>query len=643
MFFKKDKLNSLTRKKLDFDDIFMETTGGKHSDIPESNQERLNVSFSKFTFITPLLLIAVFFIAVVGRVSYLQIKGADYYSSLAKRISSRIEWLLPHRGIIYDRYGIQLVHNIPIYDLIFYPSLSQGKLTTKELKNLAQILKTSPKKIEMEIDKNKNAPFVVLKSNLNTQEVFILKAQKEKWPFLKLRTRERRNYLNGDAFAHILGYVGRITEAELKKYGRNNYLADDSIGKDGIELEYEKLLRGKLGAKSIEISSSRKKIRPIFEKMPHNGANIMLTIDAGLQEEIYQVMEKALKKKGLKAGAAVALDPRDGDVLALASLPSFDSNKLSQGTLSRQELNRLLHSKDSPFLNRVIGGTYPPGSTFKPAVALAALQEKIITPRKTFNCHGYLKIRNIYNPKISYIFHDWKAHGITNLKKAIAQSCDVYFYIVGGGYKNFKGLGIERIKSYAEKLKLGEKSGIDLPGEAKGLIPDKTWKEEVKKQKWYIGDTYHAAIGQGDIALTPLQVADLYSFIANNGILYKPHLLLGIEKTPGGTFDKIKPQILAAPHFKEENLQIVKDGLREAVLTGSSQLLKNLPVAAGAKTGTAQFGDGSKAHAWFAAFAPYDHPKIVLVILAEAGGEGSRTSMPIADEILKWYFNREKH
>jgi len=617
--FLKHNLSKHLKRTVSFEDVLLEHDLEKKHKENNDDWKKTVLPIKKSVFVIPFIIIFFFFIILVSRVVFLQFKGAQYYQLMAEKNRSQVDWIIPHRGIFYDRNQKQIVYNIPIYNLYLNRDL-YNKMQEKSgemVNNLSKLIKISRKEIEDKVNANEKQKKIILKENLNTKEVFSLKSQKDNWPCLELELTESRSYIDDKIFSHVLGYVGRINEEEFLKSG-NSYLREDYVGKSGLELTYENLLRGKVGIKSTEVSPTGIQTRPLSKREPRDGLNILTTIDYELQKKVYETLEETLKKKKIETGAAIALNPQNGDVLAMVSFPSFDSNELSQG-IDQEDFQKLLYMKDNPFFNRVISGTYPPGSTFKPLVALAALEENVVDLNKSIDCHGFLRIPNIYNPNISYVFRDWKAHGITNIKKAIAQSCNVYFYTIGGGYKEFKGLGIEKIKFYSEKLGLGKKTGIDLKGEAGGLIPDRAWKKRVKREDWYIGDTYHASIGQGDISLTPLQIAQLYSFIANSGTLYKPRLLLGLEEIAGSeTFNKLNPEIIPTIHFKNKNINIVKEGLREAVWSGSAQILQNLPVASGAKTGTAQFGsNASKSHAWFAAFAPYEKPEIVLIVLVE--------------------------
>jgi len=629
----------IQRRDLDFEDVLVDQIDLDYSKEESGFEEkRIPIPLRKSPFIVALILISVFFLIVLGRIIYLQVKGSEYYKALAEKSRSRVEWVMPHRGIIYGRNQKQLVYNIPIYSLSFdLEKCDQEEdlaLSNKKALDLFGI------ELEPLISKNEDNKLILLKEGLSSEEVFAFRSQEEELPCLSLNYKENRDYLDNESLSHVLGYIGKITQDEYARKA-DNYLLEDFIGKVGLELQYEKVLRGKLGIKSKEVSPLGEETRPLNEKEPQDGFSVLTSIDYGLQDKSYKTLKQTLIDNNLDAGAVLAINPQNGDILSLVSLPSFNNNLLSQG-IEQDEFNRLLYAKDRPFFNRAISGTYPPGSTFKPLVAMAALEENIIDPEEGFQCRGFLRVLSKYNPNISYLFRDWKTHGWTNMKKAIAESCNVYFYIIGGGYEEREGLGIEKIKTYAKKIGLGEKTGIDLAGEAEGLIPDKKWKKTTKEEDWYIGDTYHASIGQGDISLTPLQVAQIYSFVSNLGKLYQPRLLIGIEEIPGSNkFNQIEPELISSNIFNKENIKIVKEGLGEAVKTGSAQILQNLPVNSGAKTGTAQFGDGSQSHAWFAAFAPYENPEIVLVTLVEAGGGGSAVAAPVAYQILKYYFEEK--
>jgi penicillin-binding protein 2 len=339
----------------------------------------------------------------------------------------------------------------------------------------------------------------------------------------------------------------------------------------------------------------------------------------------------AIKNEGSTGGSVVAINPQTGAVLALVTYPSYDNNAF-EGGISKDEYNRLINDENKPLFNRPIAAEYPPGSTFKPMMAAAALQENIISPTRQIYAGGSISVG-------AWVFNDWKVHGQVDMIKAIAQSCNVYFYTVGGGYGDIEGLGNERIKKYANLFGMGQLTGIDLSGEKAGLIPDEAWKREVKDEPWYIGDTYHMSIGQGDVLTTPLQIANYTAAVANGGTLYRPQVVDKIVDSDGNVVRDIDKEILAENFIDPKNMEWVQKGMLENVLTGSGRALSMLPVQAAGKTGTAQYAVGnSKMHAWYTVYAPYDNPEIVMAIMLEGGGQGHDASVPIAKDILQWYF-----
>ncbi|MDO8601412.1 MAG: penicillin-binding transpeptidase domain-containing protein, partial [bacterium] len=352
-----------------------------------------------------------------------------------------------------------------------------------------------------------------------------------------------------------------------------------------------------------------------------------------LQKKITEELGKKLKDVGSIHGAAVALDPKTGGVLAIVSLPSFDSNAFSQG--DQKAIGTILNDKKEPLFNLALAGLFPTGSTIKPFMASAALEEKIISPQKQIYSPGYIEVPNRYDPAIIYKFLDQALPNWYDMRKAIAFSSNVYFYTVGGGYGNQAGLGPTRIKKYLELFGWGAKTGIDLPGEAQGLIPSPEWKKEVKKEGWWDGDTYNMSIGQGNILATPLQVASAFVAIANGGKLFQPQL---VKEIING--EKFNPKIVRENFIKPENLQVAREGMRQAVTGGGSVILNDLPVKVAAKTGTAETSKINTYHNWVTVFAPYDDPKIVLTVMLEDVKGVQAAALPVAKEVLNWYFSK---
>jgi penicillin-binding protein 2 len=475
--------------------------------------------------------------------------------------------------------------------------------------------------------------YVTAKENIDYEEALLLKIKSQGVSGLYIETRNEREYLFPHEFSHILGYEGKITEDELKEKSTAGYLLNDYLGKTGIELSYEDILRGKYGEEGIEVDVTGQAIKVLYHQDAQNGKNLILTIDWEVQKKIREILQNYLKQYNKSRASAIMLNPQNGEVIALVSLPDFDSN-LFAGGISSEEYKKLVENEDNPLFNRSIKGEYPSGSSIKPAIALAALQEKIVTDKTTFLSTGGLWLYD------RWFFPDWSAngHGLTNIYKAIAWSVNTYFYIIGGGYNDIQGLGTDNLEKYLKAFGFGDKTGIDLAGESTGLVPTPVWKMKTKNEQWYIGDTYHLAIGQGDFLATPLQIANYTACIANGGTLYEPHLVKEIMPNQGDS-EIINPKILRDNFIDRENIDIVKRAMRQTVTIGSAQSLNNLSIAVAGKTGTAQWHPDKNNHAWFTGFAPYENPEVAITILVEEGGEGSSVSVPIAANILNWYFN----
>lgn len=599
--------------------------------------------FRFFLFLFALLLILFF------RTFYLVIfKGKEFFAQAQSNqyILGKIQ---AERGIIYDQNLKPLVLNLPKFDLILEKEkLPQNEKERKRvLKEVSQILKIDLEKLEEEIDSGESK--IKIAKNLDHQSLIILETKIDNLPGFEIQASSIRKYLDGENFSHLIGYLGKIESEELKKEP-DFYSIFDLTGKEGIEKSYEKVLRKNPGKILIERDAKGKIISTKIVSLPESGKSLVLWLDSDLQLKIKEELEKKIKEVKAKGGAAIAINPQTGGVLALVSLPSFDNNLFSLG-FSQKDWERLENDPKKPFLNRVTSGQYLLGSTIKPFIALAALQEKIISPQKKINCEGKIEIPHRYNPEITYTFGDWTVHGPTDIKKAIAESCNVFFYTIGGGYKDQEGLGPKRTKKYLEMFGFGKipETDFPIPSFASGLLPDPEWKKEKFKENWWDGDTYNLSIGQGYILATPLQVAKAYLPIANGGKLLKPRFVWKIVDSQKNTIQEFQPEIEKENFIDPKNLEIVREGMRWAV-TGqnspraSAILLSDLPVSAAAKTGTAQvFKKGCENcyNIWIATFAPYEDPKILLVIVLEdVPGRLSQVVVPVAKEILNWYFSK---
>jgi len=614
--------------------------------LAKRKEEELGLSVKKLEVLLKVKIIyALFFIFLLCsfvlfvKTFYLQIIEGDKLFTSAQNNKGRISLVRPERGIIYDRNMKKLVLNSPAFDLVcdkrvFIPFSSEN---VRKIDQIADIVGLDAELLRKKISDSTESQVLVYQ-NVPHENLLILEAKIGDLPECKIEKNTIRNYIFGESFSHILGYTGKINQVELDN--STNYAVNDYIGKQGIENSYEVFLRGIPGEFKEEKNAIGVKFNEKILSEPNPGKNIVLSVNADLQNKIFDELKKGIEKIGAKKGAVVAMDPRNGQILALVSYPSYDDNLFSGG-ISQEEFDALQANTTNPLFNRAISAQYPTGSTIKPFIASAALQEKIISPETKILDNGFIEIHSKYDPGIVYRFSGIKPHGWVNMKEAIAVSSNIYFYTIGGGYNAQEGLGPTRIKKYLELFGWGEKTGVDIPGEFKGFVPSPEWKMQNKNESWWDGDTYNLSIGQSDLKVTPLQVATAYSSIANGGILYKPQIVEKIVDTSNENPEVIKEfksEILRENFIDSANLQTVREGMRDGVIYGSSVTLNSLPVHVAAKTGTAETSRQGYYNAWVSAFAPYENPEIVLVTTIEdVKGLGAAT-LPVAKEILRWYF-----
>ncbi len=578
---------------------------------------------------------------ILFRSFYAQILKGDYYYNLAENNRIRIRPIVAERGIIFDRFGKQLVQNVPNFSLSIIPQdLPTDKIKKQEvIFKLASISGLTEDYIQKLLLKYKNYSYesLVLKDNLDYDTSLKIYIDSAQMPGVLIEGGTKRNYIfsNNQAsstisLSHVLGYLGKLNDEELVENHSKGYLVSDNIGKSGIEKEYENNLRGIYGRKKNEVNSSGREQNTISQEPPTPGKNLWLTIDLEAQNKLEQLIKDFIAKKGEHRISAIALNPKNGEIIALVSWPSFDNNLFSSG-IKQEDYDKYINDPNKPLFNRAISGNIPSGSIVKPIIAAAALEEKIIDINKTFLSNGGLQVGKWY-------FKDWKAggHGITNVTKALAWSVNTFFYYIGGGFGNFTGLGVDKILEYMHKFNLAQKTGIDLPNESTGFLPSKEWKKTIKGEQWYVGDTYNLSIGQGDLLVTPLQAAVWTAAFANGGTIIKPHVALQLS-SDGSKIEKFSFPQNNIKVVSSKTIEIVQQGMRECVLTGSCKLLQTLPFTSAGKTGTAQWNSTKPEHAWFTAFAPYENPQIVITVLIEEGGQGSTVSMPIANDFLSWW------
>lgn len=605
---------------------------------PDEDIQRLEVEVGQWGIRSVSYLLSFFLLVSVGMVFYFGIIRGDYFKASAEKNSLKYISIPAERGLIYDRNGKSLLYNKPVFDLIFFPNyLPTDSVKRQEVfKKIEDALEIPPQELEADIN---NPEFFlhswVLKSDLTSQEAIALEGYFGGTAAVQVIRQNVRQYEEPFIFSHLLGYLGRVSTADLKK--DPELLDFERIGKAGIEAVYEKELRGQPGQITILRNASMEILGQSYGEQPKNGNNLYLAVDKEFQEYLYNRLRSQVNGLGgERGGLAIAIDSDSGAVLALVSYPGFNINSFSEG-ISQENLNALLNSKNKPFFNRTITGLYNPGSTIKPIMAAAGLEEGIIDPNKKIETHGSISIPNPYDLEHPSIFVDWKNHGYVNLFDAIARSSNVYFYTLGGGFGDISGLGINRIGSYLKKFGFDQLSGIDLTNEDFGFIPG---PENKKGDIWRIGDTYHVSIGQGDLLVTPIRLLIDLNSLVNGGRIVKPYLLQSVSDADGKIIKENKPEALLENFLKPETVATIKQAMAQTVSSpqGTGYVLNDLPFTAGGKSGTAQIEANTKVNALFFAFAPVDHPKISLLVLIENAREGSLNAIPVAKDGLLWYY-----
>lgn len=581
------------------------------------------------------LFAAVVFFLLLTRLWYLQIVKAEDFQNLSENNRLRLVPVAASRGTIFDRNGKVLVSNRPSFSVAMIPQ--EVKDRDAFFTRLATYLGIDREELVAKWEKGKGRARyypVVLASDITRDQMELLEEKRLWLPGLEVEMKPIREYEDGMLASHLLGYIGEISDDELKNPAYGGYNLGDYVGKSGIERSWETVLRGKDGGRQIEVDARGRVLRTISETLPVVGSSLVLTIDADLQK-------RAEQSFGEQAGAAVAMDVNSGEILAFASNPGFDPT-LFAGRMPPDKWKEYLEDKRHPLENKALKGQYPPGSTFKIITALAGLGEGLVDERSTVVCTGsYTLGRNTFR------CWDKKGHGAVNLKRALKQSCDVYFYQLG------ERLGIDRIAAYARKFDLGAPMGIGLENEKGGNIPTSEWKLKKYGKKWFQGDTLPAAIGQGYVLMTPVQLASMIATVANDGTVYRPHLIKRIIDQDGKVLREYKPEILARTGIGARDFQLVKEGLFAVVNEpgGTGAMARLYEVKVAGKTGTSQVvklrstkGDipyQYRDHALFVAFAPYDKPEIAVAVVVEHGEHGGGAAASIAGAILRTYFEEK--
>lgn len=558
--------------------------------------------FIFFSLIIVSILSVCFFYQIIDKGNFLVKAEGNKY--IFKEISTQ-------RGIIYDRNFEKLAENDQIFNLVL-----KGETNDKAILEVSKILQIDFEKLKEDISKNKEEKIYIAK-NLDNKQVIVLKTRLNDLTNFELEKKNVRKYENGYAFSGVIGYVSK----------------DKEKGEDGVEKEYEDILKEIPGVKKYERDALNNILSEELVKDPESGKSLVLNIDKKLQERSSEVLKNVVDEVNAKGGSVIVMNPKTGEVLTLVNYPSYDNNFFSTN-FSAKEYQDLLNSKSVSFFNRAISGEYPIGSTIKPVLATAFLEEDIVAPSTKINCEGGIQLND------GSFKSDWSAHGPTDMKKAIAESCDVYFYVLGGGYKNIKGMGINKIDDYLYKYGFGTTTGIDLPSESKGFVPTPDWKKSAKGTVWYPGDTYNISIGQGYLKATPIQVLTAISAIANGGKLIKPQIVKGVVDDNKNIIEIFETEIIDENFVSKENIKVVQEGMRETVLspTGSAPSLQTLPITLAAKTGTAETGTGNTYHNWIVVYGPYEDPEIAMIVLVEHVSSFGGITQRVVKEVLNYYY-----
>ncbi len=581
------------------------------------------------------------FAILIGRFVYLQIFQHDYYTTRAEDNRISLIPIAPNRGIIVDRNGTVMARNYSAFTLEITPSkIDDLEATIERVGQLIEILPKDKRRFRKLLDESKSFESLPIRTRLSDEEVARFAVNRYLFPGVEVKARLFRQYPLGTMASHVLGYINRINKADLaaieEKEQGANYKGTDHIGKTGLEQKYEFQLHGEAGYEEVEIDAGGRAVRSLARTAPVSGNDLTLTLDTRLQE----ITEKAF---GDRRGALVAIEPSTGGILALVSTPTFDPNLFVDG-IRTEDWDQLNNSPDRPMVNRALNGAYPPGSTFKPFMALAALELGKRTPGQSIFDPGFFVFGG-------HTFRDDKkgGHGHVDMYHSIVHSCDTYYYMLAND------MGIDNIARFMGQLGLGSRTGVDIEGESEGVLPSQEWKKRrfrrPEQQKWFAGETISIGIGQGYNAYTPIQLAQAMAAIANNGVMYRPHLVKYITDSKTGEKTMIEPEPLRTLPWKPQNIEIIKKAMIGVNKEGTgARAFAGAEYVSGGKTGTAQVfslkgGDYRASrlrqelrdHALFIAFAPAEQPKIALAVLVENGGFGAQSAAPIARMVLDYY------
>ncbi len=592
--------------------------------------------------VAALISILVFSVVIV-RLVVLQVFEYEHFDSLSNRNRVDIEPLPPQRGLIYDRNGVLIAENIPTFSLEMVPEkVADVEATLNELSKLLALTEEDIADFQDRLKRHRRFQQVVIRQRLTEAEVARFSANRYRFPGVDIQGRLIRHYPQGNLFAHAVGYVGRINERELQIIDQQDYKGTLQIGKTGVEKEYEELLHGEVGYRQVETNVQGRIVRELMSVSSHSGDDLFLNLDINLQ----RVASESLTDFN---GSVVAMDPRSGGVLALVSKPDFDPNLFVSG-ISSKDYAELRDSPERPLYDRALRGSYPPGSTLKPFVALAGLELGVVTEHSKTYCPGWYTL-----PGHDHRYRCWKhhGHGMMDMNDAVAQSCDVYFYDLA------HTLGIDRLHQFLDLFGFGHETGIDIPSESSGLSPSREWKRASRNQAWFPGETLISGIGQGFNQTTPIQLAHATSTLAMRGVMQEPQVVRASRKAGQSEMElRGSERVNSLPMQDSQHWEAVVDSMVEVIHgeRGTARHVgKDMPFKVAGKTGTAQvFGIAQDEkydaetlerklhdHALFIAFAPADKPEFVVAVVVENGGSGSKTAAPIARKMMIEHFGLE--
>lgn len=581
------------------------------------------------------------FALLAFRFSYLQIKQYDHYQTLAENNRISLVPIVPNRGLILDKNGVVLAHNFFAYTLEITPAkVNNLEETIAEIAKLIEISTLDRKRFKKIRAESHSFESIPIRTHLNELEAAKFAVNHYRFPGVEIKSRLFRHYPLGKTASHMIGYIGRINDKDLEHLeasgNLSNYKGTDHIGKSGLEQYYENHLHGTTGFQQVEIDADGHAVRVLSSNAPIPGDNLILSADIKLQ----QIAETAF---GERRGALVAINPKTGELLSYVSQPTFNPNLFVDG-IDSENWKALNESLDKPLINRPLRGIYPPGSTFKPFVALAGLEAGRRKPPFAIQDPGFYTLAGN-----RHRYRDWKpsGHGTVDMQKAITVSCDTFFYGLA------QEMGIDSLTSFLRHFGFGRKADFDIKGEIEGLLPTPEWKKKRFKQPWYPGETVIVGIGQGYTLVTPLQLAQATAILANNGTAMRPHLAAGIQDAVSGKIQPIAPQILDKVTLVPDNIEIVKRGMIDVTMPGgtAASVGANAGYTIAAKTGTAQvigikqnekynenaINERHRDHALFIAYAPAEDPKIALAVIVENGGHGGSAAGPIARKVMDYY------